>query len=745
MKNILVSTTLLLSSIWTAMGCGYSPYGEDIRFSLFLPSYFKYQDFAAFNYNANLFGFDFHGANQYESNVQDWYEFTNKEVSIESVNVFLNELKLTDIHPDSKNEFIGYLYKNKKTAVLQYMTLAKKGEVINALDINDPWEREEAEIKVNRAGFLEKIIKAFHTEKNEYLKRKYAFLAIRTAYYAKDKEVIEMLFNQEFKNGKKDYLYYWSLYFDSFNNSNSGVNIATVMNHSPEKRNACYYYFHEGFNLDSALLQTQTEEEIANVYSYASIQKLDQSLAYLKEIYANNPKSRTLSFLLLREINKIEDWVYTPYYVNYSPSIEPWYNQTDRVTTNTLRDRSEKDRGYAAEMLAFLDTIDFSTVENPMLWDASEIQLLFLSKRYDDCLHKIALFENNFPTEKVKEQIEQIKALCLVSNKASISKEVQSIVLKNSTDSRFLFALGRELEFRGNLSEGMALISMADHSNSYYYDENNVEWQANRLKTSGNLAVFYNYFDYLDFVYSTEQMQQLINKLNQPIESDFEKSIYKYLLKDKNYLTDLLGTKYFRENKLTQAYSVYKSIGTKYWQENYNAWERDKYGEDYGFYENPFYDFDYTKSFIPHKERFLVTKLSVTQHLIQYTNLASNPKTIDRDYYYFLVANCYFNMTQDGNSWMMRRYSSTRSYGDNLDDSYIDEAEYYQAQLAQHYYRKAFENAKTDQFKALCLRMIDYAKSNYPNQFVQLKTAYPQYYKDLSNCENLEIYFKARR
>ena len=745
MKNILVCTTLLLSSIWTAMGCGYSPYGEDVRFSLFLPSYFNYHDYNSFNYNANLFGFDSDPEKHYESNVLDWYHFTNKQVAIESVNAFLNDLKLTDIHPDSNNEFIAYLYKNKKTAVLQYMILAKKSEMINALDINDPWEREEGEIKVNRAAFLEKITKAFHAEKNEYLKRKYAFLAIRTAYYSNDKQAIETLFNQEFKNGKKDYLYYWSLYFDSFKNPNGGVNIATVMNHSPEKRNACYYYFHEGFELENAVLQAQTKEEIANVYAFASVQKLDKSLDFLKEIYANDPKSRTLSFLMIREINKIEDWVYTPYYTNYSPSTEPWFNQTDSITTNTLRNRSERDRGYAIEMLDFVDTVDLTTVESPVVWKASEIQLLFLSKRYDDCLSKISLFEKDFPSEKINEQIQKIRALCLVSNKATISEELQDIVLKNSTDSRFLFALGRELEFRGNLPEGMALISMADHSNSYYYDENNVEWQANRLKTSGNLAVFYDYFDYLDFVYSTDEMEKLMTKLNQPITSDFDKVIFKHLLRDKNYLTDLLGTKYFRENKLTQAYSSFKSIGTKYWQENYNGWERDKYGADYGFYKNPFYDFNYTNDFIPHKEKFLVTKLSVTQHLIQYINLANNVKTADRDYYYFLVANCYFNMTQEGNAWMMRRFNSTTSYGDNLNDSYIDEAEYYKAKLAQHYYQKAYTVAKTDEFKALCLRMADFAKSNYPNKFEQLKTAYPKYFEDLSNCDNLEMYFKARR
>ncbi len=55
MKNWLIFITLLLSKIPT-FACGYSPYGEDIRFVFLKPEYFGYKDFNAFNYNANLFG-----------------------------------------------------------------------------------------------------------------------------------------------------------------------------------------------------------------------------------------------------------------------------------------------------------------------------------------------------------------------------------------------------------------------------------------------------------------------------------------------------------------------------------------------------------------------------------------------------------------------------------------------------------------------------------------------------------------
>jgi hypothetical protein len=78
------------------------------------------------------------------------------------------------------------------------------------------------------------------------------------------------------------------------------------------------------------------------------------------------------------------------------------------------------------------------------------------------------------------------------------------------------------------------------------------------------------------------------------------------------------------------------------------------------------------------------------------------------------------------------------------DDSYIDEREYRNGELAQHFYHLAYLHAKTKPFKALCLRMEEYI-TDPERKFKKLKKIFPEYYEDLSSCENLELYFKNRR
>lgn len=763
MKKFLVFIVLLASSFCKSLACGYSPYGEDIRYCLLRPEYFKYSHYKAFYYNANLWGFDYDensnsSRSNVEANILDWYNYTNKKVNIEAIEDFNYNLSLTDIHPKSNNEFIQYLYQNKKMDAIAYLKMAKNCEAVNSNFYNDTWERNESINTKGRSTVLDKLVQITNKEKNSYFKRKYAFLAIRFAYYAGDKNLIKSIFEDNFNSGKKDYLYNWSLFFYTFTKSGADVmvDVANLMANCPEKTYASYYYFHEDFKISEALKQAKNKEEIANVYAYASVQKVDENLDFLKEIYKNDPKSEILGFLLLREINKIEDWVYTPYYSNYSPStqFDYWSDDNDKITTEILRNRSEKDRLYAQEVLEFVQSIDLSAIQNPLIWETAQINLQFMTRKYSDCLDNIASFEKQHKSEKVLEEIEKIKALCLTANqengKAIIKSEIQNVILKYKNDERFIFALGRELEFKGNITDGIALISLLGSNLDNGYDASDVEWQGNRIKTSGNMEVFYTYFDYLDFVYSAKDLQTIVDKLKTDFTAEFQKTIYSKLLKDKNYLKDLLGTKYIRENQLNNALVTFKSIDKEYWSENYNAWERGNYGEDYSFDQNPFYDFKHTETFIEHKEKFIVTKLSITEHLIKYTNLAYYSKTKDRDYYYFLLANCYYNMSDYGNSWMMRRYSSSSSYfGQEYEnESYIDEIEYRNKTKAVAYYKLAFQNAKNAKnakFKALCLRMMDYAENNEYSDSKRLAAQFPEFSGDLSGCENLANYFKSRR
>jgi hypothetical protein len=158
-------------------------------------------------------------------------------------------------------------------------------------------------------------------------------------------------------------------------------------------------------------------------------------------------------------------------------------------------------------------------------------------------------------------------------------------------------------------------------------------------------------------------------------------------------------------------------------------------------------------------------KESITRTLIKYLGYASDTTRKDRDYYYFLVGNCYFNMTHYGNSWMMRRYNWSTTMGDY---DLPDRVEAASCNYAKTYYLAAASFAKTRKFKALALRMAGRCESygnEYPlinewgdipsgaydsiyehnRYYNRIKKYFPECYDDLmSNCYSFDEYFNAR-
>lgn len=718
----------------SAVACGYYPEGEDVRFSFIDPYHFHLPSYSAFNYNTYGFGFENRNIVAEDENVASWYNYFQQRVDENSISVLLYYTGYSDFQ-SSDNKWLKYLQENKREDVLKYLQLAKKCEDLNGSYVDyDPWERGSEERKVNRIAILNELETACKSETNKYLQRRYAFLIIRLAHYDGNEKLVKEYFKSYFS--EKDFLYYWALFFYCFTDEATSLDYAAVLMHSPEKRNASFYYFRKNFNLSKALSSAKTNQEKASVYAFASVQKLDKSLENLKAIYKYQPDAEILVFLLLREVNKLEDWIYTPYYRNFNPSLE--YGD-DETNTMVLRKRSERDRLYAKEVLNFVQSVDLSKVKSPLLWQTMSIHLQFMSREYKGAINAIDNINVAATGKTYKPLLDQVKTLCMVSLNPTQSvfqnEFIRSVIEKNLNNSSFLFALGRELEFNGNITEGLALISFINRAKENYerYNWDQI-WQGNRSLKSGNLKYFSNYFNYVDFVYAADSLKKITDRIEQPFSNDLEKFVYSQLIKDKNYLHDLLGMKYIRENQLETALNIYKAMDPAYWRNNYNAWERDVYdGGGYAFDQNPFYDFKHTPISFKHKDEFVVTKVSVLERLLQYQNYAKDPQHPDRAYYAFLVGNCYHNMTAYGHAWMLRRFSSSYYYSGS-GESYIDQKEYFESLLAQQYYDLAFKVAVSPKMKALCLRMKIYAQEGWPTDFKELYQRYPEYYRELSAC-----------
>ena len=781
MKKLLVFLLILASK--PILACGFHPMNEDYRYCFLSPQWFDFTSYEEFHYSANAFGPNF-TFDEFSGKPNEllWVKYCRNKVSFQSVREVMEALSYGDIQSDSKNEMLQYLFKIKDQEAIDYLKFAKNCEIFNTW-LDDPWERNTTMTLPQRTKLLNQAVKLSQTVKNEDLKLRYAFLAIRMAFYNQDFEQIRQLYDTVFQESKeKNILYYWSLYFRTIAEENQALAsfyAAQVFVNAPDKRFMVMQHFENQTNIQDILKYAQTNAEKANVYFLAAIKKHDKSLEYIRKVHQYQPNFVGLDLILIREVNKLEDWILTPYFSHFEPSVSVQYfwdeNEND---FSNLQKRVIADRKYAQDLLHFITEVDLKKVQNKTLWKYSKAYLHYLAQDYETSLVLLDALKIQAQSTKENQQIDQLRALVLTANQPKgegfILSEVKSIILKHKNHKKFIFALGRELEYLGNTTDAALLYAKIEHNygneEGYYGDGNATYWR-NKTNSGGYVNFFSHYFDYINIIYTPKQIEDLIEniKTNHQNKDAFAVFLYQEITAQVSQLYDLLGTKYIRINHLSKALSNFKKVNQFYWNEAYSAWEKNENEYTLGnqvFAKNPFFELKYTPSFIPNQDSIRLNKYNITRQLIQYLNKAENSKEQNKDYYYFLVANGYYNMSFYGNSWMMRRYNKS-VYIQPI--AMVDDAEYYQCLSAKTYYLLSLKHAKTDKFKALCLRMIGRCEKNKlsfqletnpeikyedydafllkNNPYYQdLKKNYSKDYGDLmTNCASFENYFSARR
>lgn len=776
MKYFITCILLLAGSIcFYIFACG-PMYPDEVRFSIMQPSSFQKKGFDEFHYSKHLFQYTYDYEEEIrqlratslpDDNILLWQQYCKKQPSAADIEEAIYRLDARSIQSaNSNNSLIQYLQKTKNQQAIDYIVFAKNCEPLNRV-FTDPWERDD----INSDGQLTQkrnllIDTALQRAKQTAgdIQLRYAFLAIRLAFYNDDAPHIKEIYQQYFsKRKQKNILDYWTLYFNTITEPTSAIknlNIARVFANAPDKRMGVIYEYKKTIPLSSTLSLAKNNDDKAALYLIDAVRNPGRALPNLKVLYTLNAPPAYLDFLLLREINKLEDWLYTPGYYLFPPSLAFDIDYSG-VSRDKVFKTIETDRSYAREVLQFIDAISAVGAQNKILWNTAKAYLHLMLKEYDPCLAITSPLQKQLSkSNDALYGIQMIEALALTGKQnkgnAIIPEAIKPILLKSFQNKNypFIFAIAKELEYKGNTSDAALLMTKVNQGESW--ESGNVYWKNARGINNKYVDFYWEYFGYLDAQYSAEELNALVNNINngKAEKSVFSEWKYESIKKDMSRLYDLLGTKYIRENNLQSALKAFKNVNDTLWTSN---------NYPYAFYlaANPFYTNMYNEHTPTYADTIHYTKTTITGTLLDYLKKASDPTRSDRDYYYFLVANCYLNMTQYGNSWMMRRYYWTTN---KQNTGIIDDDEYFNCTLAKKYYLEAKKLTKSKKFAALCLRMAGrcekhklnfaYGYASYSQRdiifqqnryYKDLKNQYPQYYDELiSNCESFENYFAAR-
>ncbi|MDA6069570.1 hypothetical protein NJT12_08060 [Flavobacterium sp. AC] len=726
------SSLLLVLCFQVSFACGWSVSAETSRLVLFKAQREGFFKLTPFYYSAD----SYYWTNTFSSvdrelNCVEWKKKLGNQIDTKDVHTILYETDGEQFETAyetktlkrafEKNTFVEALLLPKNKAFLKYILFAKKLEYNSNEDVKwESWEQIGYNSKINRlADVYNDFDERIKSAKDPFLKQRYAFLSLRFNFYDKNPNNVTRLYDTYFTTNKNTILEPWALYYKALGIDNLPLQnylLSKVFDSCEEKSFAVLQHYNWKLT-EETLALAQNDQERSVILSIESFRNPAPDLKTIEEVYKLSPNSINLSFLIGREVNKLEDWIFTPQYTNYgSPSVTfegtDWYGDYAKAKDENL----SKDILYLRELEYFLISIREQTSgEQKDYITAAIAQLCFMDDEID-----LGKKYTNMISDKANASIQMQKniQLALVSLKQDDlkSEKVQNQLFKyfDSVESlvetdyglfKNLYSLYRiasaDFYKQGDRITAGLLMMKSDHKNEGEY-------------SAYDRPYFYSYIGYFDRSATTEDIDRLIALQQKKEKTPFEKYICSGTIAPNiNYYKDLKGTIAFRNNNLELAYETFSSMPKDFWEKNYSF-------KDY-LNENPFMP----KILQKEKERKFDYRFNKTEFIAKLIQLKKQNTAASN----LQLAHAYFNVSYLGNSWMMVAYDWTSGesyidyvYGDNSDyEKTYQKGNYYGLTMAKLYYEKALKMSKNNNEKAFASLMI--FECNYYNHYTNIVSA----------------------
>lgn len=722
---------LSLFAIWKiAEACGYVDLAEDTRIYTFEPKLNNYNDFKPFFYNADLINGNVLGIPQ--ENIDEWYNYFGKKVSKVAIKGLIYRTSgrvLKDVYEmekeSPKNDLAIYLKKKKMKDVAEYFMDAKTVEILCQ---NDPWYGNET-----KPELLEKTLKKINTKikttTDLMLKQRYAYQAIvLMRYNNKFKEAID-LYNTVFNSiAKKDesIIKYWALMHiatceDAENNyDKSQLDYAKAFANCNAKK--FYSYTQINRSHINKLKETASDNDKLNILLVNSMTNPGPVQNMLEEIAKYDVNSENFKTLLVREVNKYEDWIKTPEISGGGPAVQfrGWtYDKT------IIEKNKKEDLENLSKFTNFMKTTVSPKIKDKAFANLVLAHLYYLKNDKANAKKYIKAAAKKVKTKKEKDQLAITRALInTISFKKynakfekAIWKDLKHLIKSNIYNQKrdrsfhnLMLIIEKGYE-KQNSIEKVALFKHYFGNSPFLY-----------LDSKGSVSDIKNYMNIFDKWYNTKGLQRFLLKKTHSI--------------DKNRYTDLMGTKMLRQDKLKEALEYYKQIPEDFWKTKYY------YNE---FLQADPITIDKAPFAIKYNQQF-VNKAFFIEKLINLKKEFDDATDERKAMIAILLGNIYYNMSYYGKSWHYIAYGKTAS-GIKY---YPANKNYSDCHTAINYYKKAIALSNDVNTKSMALLLAAgiisdlnyYNEGRTPNSYaINLKNNFNAQYKEyLKECSGLYYY-----
>lgn len=670
--------------------------------------------------------------------------------------------------PDSlqKNTFIQALGKNKNAR--KYFTFAKSTEPFANVnfDLWDPKPRDTTAM----ADLATAALKLTASEKDSFLKLRYAYQAERMFHYAGLHAESKNVYDQFIKTNKTtSAVKGWALalYAGSTrrlgNPEESAFLFSKVFTTNPERRIQAYKnYYYNSSSVNGTLKYAKTNDEKASIWAINGFGNPDFNIESLTRVYQYEPKSELNGALLVREVNKLEQALikdsdlakisYQYYFYDSDNS-----KSRDSIKALNLKQlhlvkdfalKLAEENKYPQPELGTLTAAYLSWMENKDLEASGYLAKLNADKlperlkdqyRITDLLIKAKNIKkgNPFNENDLLPSLKWLDEKRFAENKTEKNGPYAAWADQDKRFTRTTRNFYQQILAPAYLKMGdtaKAALAMVKGDLSFSQMKNN------SLFDNISYASTSFWRQYL----SPESMQGIANYKTKANGNDVTALLAKAinrLSKDEFY--ELWGTTYLRTHQYDKAVQMFAKLSPNY---NYSS-PTNWYADDANgkFYSNPFIQTlnDYPKKYVVAKAS--VTKKAFAAEMLRLQKLTISDKK-NAALYFYKMANAVYQTGYFGNSWFLISYDWS-SYDHASAAKFDYDIDYKKAQTAKAWYLKARTLSTNADFRAKCTFML--AKCAQKQMILNAKLNSFSYwdkkdvkYKNFINANYNNPYFK---
>lgn len=633
----------------TTNACGYYLFGEDYRIALLNP-YVIGEDYSAFFYSSDILNHTQNAqvGHDRRRNSELWAEELGPGVTWEDVMMLLYGVNLPSrqlaiaLSNQDPNHNPAQAAIKRRPDLQEYFNLIKAYETTEVLDW---WD--ESEPAAPDAPDYQRLAQRGYDKAapGSFLKERYAYQLLLLAYYADDDAAMATYFNRHFK-GKTGPLADWARFHFAGQWNEEGryvVEMANAFRYAPEKNLAAYRRTKGMGAPEQYLPVTKSDTERANLYALAALHRPGKALEMIRRAYTFDPGSPLIELLLVREFNKVEDWLMSHRLTNVGPAVasfqsprwdENYWKNLDRIR----RESFKTDRAYLKELRTFIDGYRSGRPDFAQILRA---QAALLDEDYLTALNYARLLEQQPGT--IGNQARIVSYLATLQNKQTNKGELDNFVAQNLPRLEALFTEDDNLKPALSRITAQVYAERGDTVSAYLLHNRSLalpsgyEWATE----------YYSQIDFLDRKISDGMMRRVIALLaGQPLKTPLNALLLASDQPHINAVRDLAGTLALRRNDLALALRYFEQIPNEWYKNNY-------YFSDY-LRESPLSDIVGNPISFTSKTD-LMRQMLVLEEMSDKGGDAGAAACL-------ALGKAWYNMGGFGGGWMMLRYGDSNSY-----------------------------------------------------------------------------------